>query len=200
MLVFLAAAYTGGLPFLEIKKFIPKILSELSNCDPEYRKINFAREHNHVFDILSAYETVFTFLAIMIGVGCSQEHVRSLLKVTGDAGQDRFFDRVAAHFDPGRTIGKEIKISQHYRLLVSAMDAQAVDQAKLVSEFLEGWFSKVYLKNGGFETHNGDAYTGYWSYEAAAVVMICGIDDSSFRDHKHYPDQLLAHYRGAACP
>lgn len=33
-------------------------------------------------------------------------------------------------------------------------------------------------------------YEGYWTFDAAAVCVIHGIDDTAFRDHLVYPKDL----------
>jgi hypothetical protein len=40
-----------------------------------------------------------------------------------------------------------------------------------------------------------DWYYGRWSFEAAAVVAIKGLDDASFRDNPYYPKDLVDYYR-----
>ena len=39
-------------------------------------------------------------------------------------------------------------------------------------------------------------YQGYWCWEAAAVVVVTGANDLSFRDHEHYPKDLADWARG----
>jgi Domain of unknown function (DUF1911) len=63
-----------------------------------------------------------------------------------------------------------------------------------VKQYLDGWYAAF----EGVPWHNGhlavsderSAYEGYWAYEAAAVCVIHGIDDRSFRDHLVYPKDL----------
>ena len=35
------------------------------------------------------------------------------------------------------------------------------------------------------------AYYGYWCFEAALVVRLLDIDDSSFRDNVYYPKDMV---------
>ncbi len=42
---------------------------------------------------------------------------------------------------------------------------------------------------------NKNLYTGYWSFEVGAVAKILGIDDSSLKDVKYYPYDLV-HFEG----
>ncbi|KAG0929670.1 hypothetical protein G6F31_017268 [Rhizopus arrhizus] len=71
----------------------------------------------------------------------------------------------------------------------------------LVKEFLDGWYAgsrNVYWHGNHRDDDSG--YMGYWAFEAALVVMLFDIDDSSFRDHEYYPADLVAHYRRRADP
>lgn len=75
------------------------------------------------------------------------------------------------------------------------MDAAPADQPALIKRFLDGWYKKVFKDSASYESHAGEGYTGYWSFEAAAVVMLWNIDDTSFREHQYYPDELVDFYR-----
>lgn len=67
--------------------------------------------------------------------------------------------------------------------------------AAKVAEYLQGWYRSF----DGAPWHDGHRcavegqympYYGYWSFEAAAVCVIHGIDDSAFRDRLVYPKDL----------
>ena len=68
------------------------------------------------------------------------------------------------------------------------------ESVAFVKKYLDGWYKSF----EGVPWHNGHLkggddfmpYYGYWSFEAAAVCLIHGIDDSSFRDHLVYPKDL----------
>ena len=71
-------------------------------------------------------------------------------------------------------------------------------------KYLEGW----YKFNDG-NTEGGTAvgigahkkmirYIGYWCWEAAAFVLMLGLDDSGFRSHEHYPVDLVDALRAEA--
>lgn len=75
-----------------------------------------------------------------------------------------------------------------------ALENPAEASAK-VKEYLDGWyksFEGAPWHDGHLHAVEGEymPYYGYWSFEAAAVCVIHGIDDSSFRDHILYPKDL----------
>ena len=54
------------------------------------------------------------------------------------------------------------------------------------------------------DSHIDDVHFGYWCLEAALVTVLWNVDDSSYRDHPHYPSDLVdwyrAHPNGEAAP
>jgi hypothetical protein len=68
------------------------------------------------------------------------------------------------------------------------------ESAAYVEKYLDGWYKAF----EGVPWHDGhlvqkehqQPYEGYWAFEAAAVCVLHGIDDSSFRDHLVYPKDL----------
>jgi hypothetical protein len=68
------------------------------------------------------------------------------------------------------------------------------DASTFVKQYLEGWYKSF----EGVPWHDGhlvvtdeySAYEGYWAFEAAAICVLYGIDDSGFRDHLVYPKDL----------
>ena len=59
--------------------------------------------------------------------------------------------------------------------------------------FLEKEWYRSLHDTSTYNQHNvkGGRYVGYWCFLAAAIVKIKGLDDSSFRDNKYYPKDLL---------
>lgn len=75
-----------------------------------------------------------------------------------------------------------------------ALENPAEASAK-VKEYLDGWyksFEGAPWHDGHLHAVEGEymPYYGYWSFEAAAVCVIHGIDDTIFRDHILYPKDL----------
>ncbi|MCD9032645.1 DUF1911 domain-containing protein, partial [Luteimonas sp. Y-2-2-4F] len=63
----------------------------------------------------------------------------------------------------------------------------------LIRKFLDGWYKGNRNVAAWYDSHKGEdtGYVGYWSLEAALVVKVFGIDDSSFRRHANYPADLV---------
>lgn len=191
---FLESAYTWGMELSALEEFIPEMLGTLDYCDIEFKKVNWASKNKDVLNYAGRHGECLGYLTFLVGLKATPDQVQSFLKHTGSPGRDRFFDRLLQAINPNRPCGQDYLFSKHYDLLVRAMDAQVEEQEELIRKFLDKWYSKIYLKDD-FETHRGDAYTGYWCWAAAAVVMLFNIDDSTFRNHVNYPDELVAYYR-----
>lgn len=85
---------------------------------------------------------------------------------------------------------------QPYDPLIDAFyTAETPEEASaFVKRYLEGWYKAF----EGVPWHDGHLvltdeysnYEGYWAFEAAAICVLYGIDDSSFSDHLVYPKDL----------
>ena len=65
-----------------------------------------------------------------------------------------------------------------------------------INEYIVDKWYKLHKECAWYDSHknNKNLYTGYWSFEAGAVAKILGIDDSSLKDVKYYPYDLV-HYQ-----
>ena len=113
-----------------------------------------------------------------------------------DAGKprDRIVEAMLAHLEPGkRRIATEtVCWPDAYEALWQAIDPdnKQTDRPAQMKAFLNGWYGKMKneaaAQSGRLEA-GSTAYVGYWCLEAAAGAVVAGIDDSSFRNHPHYP-------------
>lgn len=86
-----------------------------------------------------------------------------------------------------------------FESLADAMDAADNDDAlRHLQKFLKRWYRDL-AGAPWYDTHKPDAqgrtggYYGYWSFEAAAAVLLLGIeDDSSLHPYLYYPKELVA--------
>ena len=89
-----------------------------------------------------------------------------------------------------------LKVYRSLRLAIEQTDK--IEAQKLIKHFLEKDF---YHEHSGFyNAHKArfDLYYGYWSFEAAAITCIMDLDDSSYRDNKYYPKDLVDFYRSTS--
>lgn len=81
------------------------------------------------------------------------------------------------------------------KLRHAIIEPDKAEATRLVKYFVTRDWYKEHRSSGWYNEHLSphNIYTGYWSYETAAVVKIMGLDDRSFRDCKYYPADLV-HY------
>ena len=115
-------------------------------------------------------------------------------------GDSQFVDRLLAYYQPGRRISEVFKDKGKYKPLMSILEIDdPKQQAKKLKAYLDSWYKRLGIQGpeGPRPWHKNPNYDGqYWCYEAAAVVIICGIDDSGFRDHENYPGELMSWREG----
>lgn len=90
-----------------------------------------------------------------------------------------------------RPKAKELRWPQAYESLYLAMDLETEDYARqgYIKNFLKTWLPEMRRGTaGGYESPDKTKnYHGIWCFEAAAATVMMDIDDTSFRDHEHYP-------------
>ncbi len=133
-------------------------------------------------------------LGVLLGEGSSVRQAASLM--ASSRGSDMMFEAVIR---PAVTDFRDVEEFFHeepYGLLVDAI--YTADTPQEASDFVKRYLDNWYKAFEGVPWHNGHLvvndeysnYQGYWAFDAAAVCVIHGIDDSSFRDHIVYPRDL----------
>ncbi len=140
------------------------------------------------------YIDALWILSLNILFESSDDRIREVIEATGNAGVDGVFDRVASRFVPGREISDEVVYAAPYRRLLAVFDAPEEERPKLMTAFLKVWYQQNKKTDWWGEAERIEfgsvLYSGYWCFEAAAVVKLLGIDDSLFRDNEYYPSDL----------
>ena len=89
-------------------------------------------------------------------------------------------------------------ISKPFKNLYKDGAFQNID-SKHIKKYLNSWYKNTKL----LTWHSYDLsveksryfYYGYWSIETAAIVAVLDLDDSSFKNNKYYPSDLVDFYR-----
>jgi hypothetical protein len=134
------------------------------------------------------------WLSWVVCLNMGKEHTRQVLALIGNAGQDLLLDRIAPRLGGAQpACTGALAFPKQNDLLLQSTNAPVGAQSALVKKFLEGWYKRNKNLAAWYDTHHDDdsGYVGYWCFEAALVVPLFGIDDTSFRDHEHYPGDLV---------
>ena len=116
-----------------------------------------------------------------------------------ERGPEQLFDLLARVFDPNRPIAKQypkIPSVQGWTQPVLAALSQPPDKrAAALAAHMKNW--QALMRPFGLKTKPKEYHDlfPYFAFDVALAVCAFDIDDSSFRDHPHYPRDLVEHYR-----
>lgn len=82
-----------------------------------------------------------------------------------------------------------LKVYDKLRKATKLLDKD--EASKLVKQFLEKSYYHKDMNSYNSHKSKANIYSGYWSFEAAAVVKILNLDDSSFANNQYYPIDLV---------
>ena len=111
--------------------------------------------------------------------------------------KDGLIERLVAPFVADRgTPPDEARRHLPYRKLIKVFNAAPEQRPALILQYLEGWYEAsrrepYHDQHPQTDINDGFTYYGYWSWEAAAVTWLLGIDDTLYREHEFYPKDLV---------
>lgn len=203
----LVARYSKGDSIESLKEPISDIIRRLPDeSDPINTKVKF-RQGGKTLRLdqymVEPYERMLRLLSLAYLLNVSDSDFETIVRVIDrDNVSDVLYESIIRARIPGRVQEKEeeydprsviLKVYKNLREAVVKSDLS--ESAKLVKKFLEKDF---YHKDSGFyDFHKSkiNLYYGYWSFEAAAITCIKGLDDSSYRDQQYYPKDLADYCR-----
>jgi hypothetical protein len=79
----------------------------------------------------------------------------------------------------------------YIKALFDLKDKKAQEKYMKIT-YIKHWYRRC-KKTNWHNRHkkNIDTYYGYWSFESVALTQILGLDDSSYRDNKFYPKDMI---------
>lgn len=145
---------------------------------------------------LDAYDDMIWMLSLgyLLNVPIGQ-FKKLVIVIDQDNVRDKLFESIISAKIPSRQkILNESFEWVLFRKLREATDAKNKDQAALlVKQFLEEDWYKEHKNAAWYDNHKSDldTYSGYWSFEAAAIAKILNLDDNSFKTNEYYPKDLV---------
>ena len=204
----LTLQYTAGCSIYEAKPLYADVIDALGTWHEAYRMYIKAlaiesgdklRENGTPlnFEDKSHYQIAMEIfgLGVLFGDGKALRQVSDWMITC--RGDDILFEELISRAvsDP-RTDTTEYFHVEPYDLLIDAFYSpeSPQDSTAKVHEYLDAWYKSF----EGLPWHDGHLhgtghqmpYYGYWSFEAAAICVLHGIDDAPFRDHLLYPKDL----------
>jgi hypothetical protein len=140
-----------------------------------------------------AYQYVMWLLSLAVLFGLDEwvPTIATWISTDPEDGQDvlvsRLFGRLGVSL-PGDSLIHE----KPYADLLLATETQGEAQQKAMADYLKHWY-------GGmkgcywYDRHKrlNAFFFGYWAFEAGLVTLLWNIDDSSYRDMRFYPKDLV---------
>jgi hypothetical protein len=152
---------------------------------------------------LNHYNWCFWLVGLALSLEVPDDQWQRLLVLIDVEGEDILLDRVIASRQPKRKIGTKLLHKKPYIRLLKVIDAPQEQQAALLREFVENWYTELARSKGNNEPWwhfycdlekyplKCGYYFGCWCIEAIAAVKVFDLDDSLCLGHKHYPGDLL---------
>lgn len=135
-------------------------------------------------------ENFLKWLSFAYCLDMGQDYYQKMLDLIANQGLDALFDNIAVKMgDTTREVAQSTLFKKRFGKLYKVVEGSPEQRPALVKTYLDAW----YKLEGSPDYHlmDTDAYIGYWCWEAALVVKLYNIDDSSFIDHEYYPKDLV---------
>ena len=185
----MAAMYSLGEKIEALHPYFDISVNGLKNMyQPMFHKIEF--------NINNCYDALLD----LISIGILLEIDDNTMKVIADGARfyhanDALVDFLLSAYDIGweHCTGK-FYLPRPYQYTKDIIRTAQEDKEE-ASRLLEEYVKKKWLSGNGYKNaHKEKGYIGVWSYDAAALAKILGLDDSCFKGKKNYPYDL-AHYK-----
>lgn len=193
------ADYSIGLDLKILKENYINILSDLNVWKTETTKVYLGTKYTDRYTV-EPHGKMFRMLSLGYLLNISDKEFKILVdKIDDDNISDNLYEFIIKARFPDRVQKRPEEYDTDQSVILKVYDklrkatehSDKEEAAKLVKQFLEKDF---YHKHSGFyNSHKSKAntYYGYWSFEAAAIVKIMDLDDSSFIDQQYYPKDLV---------
>jgi len=133
-------------------------------------------------------------LAILLRVSDKEVNMLGLIVEKGNVNDELIILLLSAL--TGRKVSNVSKTT--YKPFEGILKSKGNMDSKFIKKYLEKWYSNTKLlmwHNYKSSIDTTKYYYGYWSFEAAAITCIEGLDDVSYQNNEYYPKDLVDYYR-----
>lgn len=180
----LVAMYSLGISIEEIKLFFKKVV------DITEKSWNAESKYVEMIWLLS--------IGNLLEIGADQmERLKKLIEE--DGVEDYLIDYLINAYDNTWKIrNHKFKFVVPYQSLYQVIHAESSEKSiSTLKKYLESEWYNGHRDTGWYDTHkHADEliYSGYWSFESAAIVKNMGLNDSSLKEVPYYPYDMI-HYK-----
>ena len=206
-LIFLINCFSGGHSISDLAALYPSILQYWSFYTDAWKKTQeLDSDEKTAVAAIPLLDTAFSranqivCLSILLGRSGLLRQAADVVDFNNPV-RDGMLERLLSAFMPDRAPAPD-ECTRHlpYFKTLKIFSSPNENRSSLMKEYLEDWY-EASRREVYYNSHKrGDAFTGYWSWEAAAITYILDIDDGSFRDAMFYPVDLVDYARGINAP
>ena len=164
--------------------------------EDHYRYLDFSSESLAEGD-LEDYIKCTWILSFAYFFNADKAYVEKIIQHIPYTGKDKLIDRLIAAIIPDHPVSQDIAFPDVYKPICDAMAVYDKDARDLLVQlFLKKYYPSLKKHDvTWYDSHKEkdpeyNFYTGYWVFELAAIAVMCGWDDSDFRDNLYYPKDL----------
>lgn len=204
---FILNCYSGGHLVAELATIYPTILDYWRSYSDAWKKYQLSADCTNptvatvaLLDTDFAYANQLICLGILLGHGALLTDIPDIIDYNNPQ-RDGMLERLLTAFVPGRNLLVD-ECTRHlpYCKTLKIFSAAEEERPALMKDYLADWY-EASRREGYYNSHRrGDVFTGYWSWEAAAITYVLDIDDSSYRDAMFYPVDLVDYARSTNAP
>ncbi|MFB9290307.1 PoNe immunity protein domain-containing protein [Pseudoduganella plicata] len=204
---FVLNCYSGGHPVSELAAIYPTMLSYWQSYSDAWQKYKRSDDcGNPTVATVALLGSDFVFanqlicLGILLGHGALLSDIPDIIDFNNPR-RDGMLERLLEMFVPGRDVmvGECTRHLPYFQTL-KMFAATRNQRPALMKQYLADWY-EASRREGYYNSHTrGDVFTGYWSWEAAAITYVLDIDDSSYRAASFYSVDLVDYARSINAP
>ncbi|UXY17237.1 PoNi-like cognate immunity protein [Chitiniphilus purpureus] len=196
----LLVSYSAGNSIMELQDFYPTLLDYWEVYAKYDRTFDDSPEaggrrvpHLDLYDFDYSRANQLVCMGLLLGHSDLMPRLAAILDYEND-DPDILIEILLAPFVPGRPAGVTYTRTLPYKKLQKVFDATPEKRPALMAKYLDEWYTAS-RREPYHGQHEAPGFTGYWSWEAAAVTWLFDIDDSSYRDKSFYPAELVDYAR-----
>ncbi|MYN18765.1 DUF1911 domain-containing protein [Rugamonas sp. FT107W] len=192
--------YTAGESLDILRDNLIKVV-EAFECATKYER-EFEKSSEFpffAFQEIDDFERIIQLISLAILLHRREliPRIHSLIANSAYDGKDAMYEELITHDMPDRPYLDTWYHQVPYIHLLNATDDESSEgKISQLEQYLKIWYKSM-QKATWHDSHLNmseegcGAYFGYWAIEAAAIVYLYNINDSSFRDHIVYPKDLV---------
>ena len=198
----LTRAYSAGHHLSELRSYYPTVLADWERYAYYSKKFNESdagkstcAAHIPLKDLAFSYANRLVAFGILLGWKNLLYKIPSLIDYN-NPDKDGMLERLLAQYvDDRNSFPDECTRHLPYYRTLKIFSTLPEERAALMDEYLATWYEGS-RREPYFGSHKrGDAFQGYWSWEAGAITVALSIDDQTYRHAEFYPADLVAFAR-----